>query len=531
MDLGNTGYLAGNINQRRAPMKSESAESNLQPQLFDENSLWFRAFLIGMFLLAALIRRDEIRSPGFAPTREYTSAIIARAFYYAGNENIIPWRQNIAVKLKSQQPVLEPPLTEYLVSLSYRILGNEEISNARYFTGVFWLIGGIFMYKITRTLLSADAALFATAYYLFVPMGIIVSRSFQPEALMMMMYLVSLYYILVYFDTLTKKHLFLAAVLTGVTLFIRPLVIFPLFTAFIAIAIYRKGSARGLVDSSFMIFFTISMLIPLIYYGYGILIADFMRWKVAHSFRPHLFVHWEYWKGWFDTGLDVAGHFGMIMALLGFLFLRKSLARTLVISLTTGYFIFGLVFNFHIMTHSYYHIQIFPLISISASVFAVAIASTLTHVWNGYAWVVIGLVLLLGLDFSYKEVRKSLYGPVFEPPNVAREIGEIIKHSPHVVTDAYEYGLPLAYYGEFSGTWWPESIEEPIYRHPNSKQLSVQGRIDSFGFQPEYFVITNFGRFARYHQDLKTYLEENCTVLARTDDYLVYAHCHARNIE
>src|SRR5687767_6824086 len=149
-------------------MKLEPAGSSSQPQLLNANSHWFRVFLIVMFLLAALIRRDEIRAPGFAPTREYTSAIIARAFYYAGNENIVPWRQTIAAKLKNQQPILEPPLTEYLVSLSYRIFGNEEIFYARYFTGMFWLIGGIFMYKITRTLLSADAALFATAYYLFV---------------------------------------------------------------------------------------------------------------------------------------------------------------------------------------------------------------------------------------------------------------------------------------------------------------------------------------------------------------------------
>src|SRR5574338_572694 len=100
-------------------MKSEPVGSNLRSQLFDENSFWFRMFLIAMFLLAALIRRDEIGAPGFAPTREYTSAIIARAFYYASNENIAPWQQNIAARLKDRQPVLEPPLTEYLVSLSY----------------------------------------------------------------------------------------------------------------------------------------------------------------------------------------------------------------------------------------------------------------------------------------------------------------------------------------------------------------------------------------------------------------------------
>ena len=123
---------------------------NIEPKeqpgiLFGQNSRWLKGCLLVMFLLAALIRLDEIRAPGFAPTREYTSAIIARAFYYVGNDNIVPWRQNIAAILKEQQPVLEPPLTEYLVSLSYRIMGNEDISYAHYFTSLFWLVGGIFV--------------------------------------------------------------------------------------------------------------------------------------------------------------------------------------------------------------------------------------------------------------------------------------------------------------------------------------------------------------------------------------------------
>ena len=102
---------------------------------------------------------------------------------------------------KDQQPVLEPPVVEYLVSSIYRIMGREDISYSRYLTNLFWLIGGIFMYLIAKKLLSTDAAVIATAYYLFVPMGVIISRSFQPDSLMMMLYLISLYLIVDYFKT------------------------------------------------------------------------------------------------------------------------------------------------------------------------------------------------------------------------------------------------------------------------------------------------------------------------------------------
>ena len=80
-----------------------------------------------MFLLAALIRCNDIRTPGHLLDREYTSAIFARAYYFQHNDPVEDWRRDIAVTTMNQQPVLEPPLVEYLVSLIYRIMGREEI--------------------------------------------------------------------------------------------------------------------------------------------------------------------------------------------------------------------------------------------------------------------------------------------------------------------------------------------------------------------------------------------------------------------
>ena len=193
-----------------------------------------------MFLLAALIRRDEIKAPGHLLDREYTSAIFARAFYFRSNDQVENWRRDIAVITMNQQPVLEPPLVEYLVSLIYRVMGREEIYYARFLTGAFWLVGGVFMYLITKKLLSTEAALFATLYYLFVPMGVIISRSFQPDSLMMMLFLISLYALVLYFEKPSLSRLLLAAVFTGITLLLRPLVIYAIFCAFLALSLYQS---------------------------------------------------------------------------------------------------------------------------------------------------------------------------------------------------------------------------------------------------------------------------------------------------
>ena len=122
-----------------------------QPQtiIFEQHPFWLKLCLVLMFLLAALIRCDEIRAPGHLLDPEYTSAIFARAFYFISNDQVEDWRRDIAVITMNQQLVLEPPLVEYLVSLIYRVTGQEEICYARFLTGAFWLVGGVFMYLIT----------------------------------------------------------------------------------------------------------------------------------------------------------------------------------------------------------------------------------------------------------------------------------------------------------------------------------------------------------------------------------------------
>jgi hypothetical protein len=94
--------------------------------LFNQNSRWFKALLIFLFLMAALIRRDDIKAPGHLIEREYNSAIFARAFYFENNDSIEPWRQENALATRAQFPLLEPPVTEYLLSIFIASLGRKK---------------------------------------------------------------------------------------------------------------------------------------------------------------------------------------------------------------------------------------------------------------------------------------------------------------------------------------------------------------------------------------------------------------------
>ena len=140
-------------------------------------------------------------------------------------------------------------------------------------------------------------------------------------------------------------------------------------------------------------------------------------------------------------------------------------------------------------------------------------------------WIPVLGAFLLVFYMGYQEVRGSLYQTRMEDPAVAREIGETVQHSPHTVYVAYYYGVPLEYYGEFGGAPWPVRIEDQFYRQPGAQELSVQERLEGLGFTPEYFVITNFDLYHHKHPDLQSYLEDHCSMLKETGDYLIYKTC------
>jgi 4-amino-4-deoxy-L-arabinose transferase-like glycosyltransferase len=493
--------------------------------IFSRNSVWLKIALFVMFLLAALIRIDDIRAPGHLLDREYTSAIFARAFYFSHNDEVEDWRRDIAVTAKDQQPVLEPPLVDYMVSLIYRIMGREELYFAHYLTDAFWLIGGAFMFLISKELSSTAEALVATAYYLFVPMGIIISRSFQPDSLMMMMFLISLYVVIRYFAVPTTTRLLLAAIITGITLLLRPLVLFAIFCAFLALSFHHNQNWRKIVGFPLIIFGAVSLLPFLMYYGYGILFAGFMRWKISNSFMPYLLTKQDFWVGWFNNVVDVAKTTPLILAMAGFLLLKQRRTRYLVFALAVSFLLFTVAFTYHIHTHPYYHIQLFPIVGLCMAPFVVRSMKLPAQTEGKTWWILIVAIVLLASYSGYREVHQSLYRFRVEDPVVAQEIGKIIRHSPRTVFVAFHYGLPLVYYGEFGGAPWPVRIEDEFYRRPGERELSVGERLDGLGFVPEYFVITYFELFNKKHQDLKVYLEANCRIRAQTNQYLIYDTC------
>lgn len=499
--------------------------------LLDQYPRVLRAVLLLMFLAAIVVRAYEIDAAGVLVDRDYTSAMFARNFYFSQSEDIEPWRRDMAKVLREKQPDLEPPVTEWLVAQAYKVLGREDLRVARVITSLFWLAGGLFLFDVIRRLVSTNAALFGLGYYLFAPMSILLSRSFQPDSLMMLTYLTSLWGIVRYYQAPSRAKLLLAAGTAAITLVYRPLVLPSLVAAFLAPQVQKHGLWKGLFNRKSFVYGLIGIVPAILYYAYATMVAQYFGWKLTSSFRFYLWFHAEYWGGWLELAVIAATAPFLIAAAIGVFFLRQGLPRSIVIGMTLGYVVFCLAFTMHIHTHDYYHAQLIPLVAIAFSPLAAAamrwvLRSSAT--WKKAAAVLV--MIFIALVWA-RDVHRGLNRAGFEPPAVAREIGALVNHSDRVVYLSRYYGLPLQYYGEFTGGYWPRSITYWLYRTKGEQELSIAERLDELGFEPEYFVITFFKEYEKNHKDLANYLEHHCSLMARTDLYLIYWRCRPPNAE
>jgi 4-amino-4-deoxy-L-arabinose transferase-like glycosyltransferase len=342
---------------------------------------------------------------------------------------------------------------------------------------------------------------------------------------MMMLFLMSLYALVMYFESPSAKRLLVAGALSSVTLLLRPLVIFGVFCSFVAFSIHHNRNWKKIIDPPLAIFSLVSLLPSALYYGYGILFAGYMRWKIPSSFMPYLLLKRDFWLGWFDLIVNVAKFGPLLLAIAGFFLLRNSKVQYWMVGLAVAFMLFSVAFTYHIHTHPYYHIQLLPIVGLGMASTVASIAQALKNAVEKHWWIPLAAAFAFSSFLAYREFRAALYQDRMESPRVAWEIGETVHHSPRTVNVSFYYGIPLFYNGQFGGAPWPVRIEDAFYRHADERELSVEQRIDTLGFKPEFFVITNFDLYNRKHQDLKQYLEQQCRLLAHTDQYMVYSSC------
>lgn len=488
-----------------------------------------RLLLIALLLMTAFsIRIYHIDEPplDFHATRQYRSLIIARGYYYERLSTIPQWKQQVASLNKQKQGILEPPIMELLTATGYHLFGGERFWISKLLSTTFWLIGAGCLYWIARRIADAKAALFSTAFYLFLPFAVVASRSFQPDSLMVMLLLASILAILRYYDQPSRRRLTVVSILSAAAIFVKPVSLFAIYAVFVLLAFHRHGIKKTITSPGFLVYFPVTFLPTLLFYiFYGIFIAGDLRVQAQASFLPQLLLDPFFWRGWLNNIHLVVGFPTLIGALLGVLMFRKGLSRILMLGLWTGYALFCLVFNYHIATHDYYHLQLVPIVALSLGPVAALLLNRLQDVSREWYWhTAIGSILLLAMLLSFNVTRSRLLNPEFESKKrAAEEVGELVNHSTHTIYLASDYGLSLEYHGELSGRPWPLISDLEWERLAGVPTPGAETRFNDWfaGDSPRYFIVLDLWQFEQ-QEDLKAFLMQSFSVIAQNDSFVIF---------
>ncbi len=498
--------------------------------------------LLALILIASLgIRLYRIDSPSdFHVIRQYHSDILARAYYFELADDIPEWRRNVAGMNRDNEPLLEPPITEYLAAGAYYLAGEEHRWIPRVFSSLFWLAGGAFLFFIGRRFGPSWAAAIAVSYYLFLPFAVLASRSFQPDPLMIMLMLASLLLILRYSERPTLARLLLGAAVAGMALLIKPVALFPIMAVFAALSIQQRGLRATLLSRPTAIFLAVALLPAAFYYGLDPLLGSAVQVQTGGRFVPSLWFDLRYWHQWLVLALYVLGTAPLIAALLGAIVAGPGWARQLLLSLWVSYLLLGLVFSYHIYTHDYYQLQLIPIVALSLIPLISLLGKRVRAVVNRQG-LMMTLGGLIGLALVLAAVNARLAIEASEPEyRIAslEQIGEQMHHSQRVFFLGPSNEL-LAYHGEVSGWIWnpPRPIKrvkvgvEAFFRQgflsekeaPSADQ--EQRALEEFkalidARSPEFLVETR--DLLTIYPALGNYVRSNFPLVANADGYAVY---------
>jgi 4-amino-4-deoxy-L-arabinose transferase-like glycosyltransferase len=492
---------------------------------FPSSLRWKVPILAFLFLSALAVRLynfDEYPMD-FHPTRQYRSALIARAFFIGSSPSVAEWERELVEANRGDVGILEPPIVEWATALAYLSVGREVLWIPRLLSILFWLSGGVFLYLTALQLGSFDAAAIGTAFYLFLPFGIEASRSFQPDPLMIMFLIAALYAMVLHHDVPTRRRLLLLATISALTVLAKPISLFVLFGAFVGLELQRLGLHQLLVSKRVWFFVVATILPGILYYGYGIFVGEALYWQAQGTFIPSLVFDPTVWQFWLKHIYRVIGFSALLAAALGVVLVRARWQRAFLIGLWTGYLVYGLVFAYHIHTHDYYQLPFIPIIALSLGAFGAAVFQAtgqkglnLPRRVAVFGILIAAIALNIGLF-----MRSQQELPDFEGDVIAHvRVGELVKHSTQTVVLAPHYGFPLRYHGKIAGETWPTMGDMHAMKLAGMPELSAQDRFQHVSSY-HYFIITDFAELA-VQEELEMILRENFTLIASTENYLIF---------
>lgn len=489
---------------------------------------WSVLFII-LLALGGLLRLLDITDPplDFHPSRQLRNSLVAREIYYSVLPSATEEQKALAASFANSVGKYEPPVVETIVGYTYLITG-ETIVVARVWEVFFWLVAGIALFDLMRRAVSPWAALLGLAYYLILPFSVEASRSFQPDPLMTSAFVIGIYFLYRWSEDhtpllagdslggrLTWKWAILAGIFLGFAAFVKIVIAFFVGAAAIALVLFTLG--KDFWKSKQVGVMAALMVVPaLLFYvllNQGRSTEYFFSWTVA---LIKLVTSTDFYNQWL---VFVGRLFGLTILFVSMAgaFIAPPRMRWLLVSLWVGYLLYGLTLPFQMYTHSYYHIQLIPIVALGLAMVLHPLTESVAGV-SGVGRVGFVAVVVAVIGYHTYVARSVLVAESFRhEPAYWSEVGEIVPTDGKVIALTHDYGYRLMMYGWRKVSLWPLATGLSEVRNPDKNNAE---KFDELTAGMDYFLVTAFGQFDK-QPDLKKILNEY-PIIAEGDGYVLY---------
>lgn len=506
-----------------APSKSAKSEDlRAKPFVFVRARWVVPVVLLVIFSLGLAVRLYDLTDPplDFHPTRQLRVAMITRGIYFKMIPAVDPQLRETAVAFARSMGTFEPPVLESLVAFAYRLLGSELLWVSRIFTTSFWLIGAGLLFDLARRMTSLSGAIVSVLYYLFLPFSVIASRSFQPDPGMVMGIILSIYAFYRWSQTRRWRWAIAAGVASGLAVLVKVVAGYLVAGLAVAIVIHILGLRKVLRSPQIWTMAVFMVVPPLIYYGFvlqGRSSDYFMNWSLAlvpMLLDPAFYVRWLIHLG------DLMGLTVLFLAVLGVL-ISKPVNRTVLLGLWLGYAIYGMTLPYQITTHSYYNLQLVPVVALSIAPVAARLLAPLwaqKTVWQ----LAFGGVAFALLAFSiWSSVYQMDARDFRDAPSEWAAISAALPEDGKIIAVTQDYGYPLMYFGGKKVDLWPDSAERRLASLRGKAGQEILQEFNQRTRGKRYFLVTDFEQFES-QPSLSELLHARYPVYAQEDGYILY---------
>ena len=482
--------------------------------------------LAAMMVLSLVVRLDDLTDLplDFHPTRQLHSAMIARGMYYENLTSAPGWQRQMAVAQRKSEGYLEPPVLESLAVLGYRWMGKEALWMPRALSALFWVLGSLPLFFLARHLGGDAGGLTATAYYLFLPYGVIASRSFQPEALMVASMLLALW---VFYRWSLHPNLgwaLLAGGSMGLAVFTKAMIAFPLAGAAFGLLLGSFGLKRAVRNSQTWVIGILALLPYITYYLYGEYVAGYSAGSLGGRFFAEALITPSFYLRWGLKASSVITPIFLLLAPVGVFLLKSKVNRWFMIGLWVGYIIYGLIFNYQTSTHDYYHLPLVPIVALSLA----PLALWLTRWAESFIpnpvtlrWIFMG-ALALAIGLSSWNVHRVLVQTDYRGAALLYEkIGQKIWRKSKAIALTEDYGNRLAYWGWINPRIWPSYGDLNYQRKVSGATSEFRKLFSSLSRGMDYFIVTRFDELD-LQSELRDHLYQNFPVYDWGDGYVIF---------